>query len=87
MKKNILHTFQCFSDLSVTNIQKILPIEIEYVKLRDVAPSESRVMGCISQLHYMDCLQIMRKWIQVVFISLSELPSLIYTGELLTEVL
>ena len=86
MKKHILHTFQWFSDYSVTNIQKIVPIETKYVKLRDVAPAVSRAMGCIAQIHYMDCLQIMRKWIHVVFLSLSEIPSLIYAGELWTEV-
>ena len=40
----------------------------------------------IAQLRYMDCLQIMRKWIHIVFISLSEGPSLIYAGELFTDI-
>ena len=61
-------------------------IETKYGKLRDLAPSVNRAMGCIAQLRYMDCLQIMRKWIHIVFISLSEGPSLIYAGELFTDI-
>ena len=54
--------------------------------MSNYSTSISRAMGCIAKLHYMDCLQIMRKWIHVVFLSLSEIPSLIYAGEIWTEV-